>query len=311
MFYTKMSESNDDPEAWYKEFETHTKELLSVIQGSPNVSFISRIITTTSSPTNANDEKEKGNSALKMGNIQKAISHYTTAIQLEENNHLHWSNRSVAYAKLGKFEEALNDANKCIQIDPTFAKGFARKGFALSHLGKIHEAKAAYEIGLKFDPNSALIKEGIQALPISLPSVPASQPNASSLNDLQSAKIEATKLKDQGNTALNNENYIDAIEHYTKAITLDKDNHLLYSNRSLAFVKVGNWSLALDDASMVITLQPEWPKGYVRKGVALQGQGKFGEALYHLQKGLLKHPNDTTIKSVIDSLPTGTVPVIS
>ncbi len=42
----------------------------------------------------------------------------------------------------------------------------------------------------------------------------------------------AEKAKQRGNRAFAGGNYEDAIQHFTEAIALDKNNHVLYSNRS-------------------------------------------------------------------------------
>jgi len=63
------------------------------------------------------------------------------------------------------------------------------------------------------------------------------------------------------------------------------------------------------DASFVITLQPDFSKGYARKGLALQGLGRHGEALHTLELGLKKDPEDASIKSIIATLPPGTLPI--
>jgi len=98
--------------------------------------------------------KSKANAAFSAGKNDEAISLYTQAIGLDENNHVLYSNRSAAYAKSNKYEEALKDAEKCISIKPDFVKGYSRKGAALSFLKRYDDAINVYEEGLKIDPNN-------------------------------------------------------------------------------------------------------------------------------------------------------------
>ncbi|KAJ6622681.1 Stress-induced-phosphoprotein 1 [Pseudolycoriella hygida] len=91
--------------------------------------------------------KEKGNVALGSENYSEAIDIYTKAIQLDDKNHVLYSNRSAAYVKAGKYEEALQDANKTIELNPTWVKGYSRKGTALSFMQKYTEAISAYSDG--------------------------------------------------------------------------------------------------------------------------------------------------------------------
>jgi tetratricopeptide (TPR) repeat protein len=72
--------------------------------------------------------------------------------------------------------------------------------------------------------------------------------------------FQASALKDQGNAALSKGKIDEAIECYTKAIALDSQNHVLYSNRSAAYAKAGKYTQALDDAEMTVKMKPEWGK---------------------------------------------------
>lgn len=57
-------------------------------------------------------------------------------------------------------ESALKDAETCISMKPDWPKGYGRKGEALFALGKLPEAIAAYEDGLKVDPNNQSLLNG-------------------------------------------------------------------------------------------------------------------------------------------------------
>lgn len=51
-----------------------------------------------------------------------------------------------------------------------------------------------------------------------------------------------------------------AIDRYTQAITLNRNNHVLFSNRSAAYARVGKFAEALEDAKRCHELKPDWPK---------------------------------------------------
>eukprot|EP01088_Endostelium_zonatum_P019005 TRINITY_DN635_c0_g1_i1.p1 TRINITY_DN635_c0_g1~~TRINITY_DN635_c0_g1_i1.p1 ORF type:complete len:584 (+),score=193.96 TRINITY_DN635_c0_g1_i1:81-1832(+) len=109
-------------------------------------------------------------------------------------------------------------------------------------------------------------------------------------------KAQADKEKDLGNQALSAGNTEQAISHYTKAIELDPNNHILYSNRSAAYAKLKKYDQAVTDGDKAITIAPGWSKGYSRKGTALCFKGEYEDARATFMQGLEKCPNDPTLR---------------
>ena len=68
------------------------------------------------------------------------------------------------------------------------------------------------------------------------------------------------ELKEKGNECVRNKKYEESIFHYTHAIKLDPKNYSLYSNRSLAFLKLHHLYYAMLDAKETIRLKPDWAK---------------------------------------------------
>jgi len=56
------------------------------------------------------------------------------------------------------------------------------------------------------------------------------------------------------------EKYVEAMFHYTLGVKHDPHNAYLYSNRSLAFLRMEQYYLALEDAKTAIQLMPKWAK---------------------------------------------------
>jgi stress-induced-phosphoprotein 1 len=50
------------------------------------------------------------------------------------------------------------------------------------------------------------------------------------------------------------------VNFYTQAIDIDSSNHVLYSNRSAAYAKAGEYEKALEDAEKTVQLKPDWAK---------------------------------------------------
>ncbi|XP_037935520.1 tetratricopeptide repeat protein 28 [Teleopsis dalmanni] len=90
----------------------------------------------------------------------------------------------------------------------------------------------------------------------------------------------------QSNAACQSGDFATAVLLYTDALQLDPGNYILYSNRSAARLKQGQFALALQDATKARDLCPQWPKAYFRAGVAYQCLGRYGEALASFSAGL-------------------------
>jgi len=108
-------------------------------------------------------------------------------------------------------------------------------------------------------------------------------PNAIIVGDLVDKywanDLKAIALRNEGNRIFQRGDTKTSIEKYDQAFNLVECDHLLMSNRSHAYFKLGDFNAALADAERAIKSRPDWGKGYFRKGMALQALGRHGEAL--------------------------------
>ena len=88
-----------------------------------------------------------------------------------------------------------------------------------------------------------------------------------------------------------------AIDCYTKAINADGSNHVYYSNRSAAYLKGNMKQQSLDDADACIGLNPNFAKGYSRKGAALHAMKRYNDAIAAYESGLSKFPTEASLVS--------------
>lgn len=103
--------------------------------------------------------------------------------------------------------------------------------------------------------------------------------------------MSAEDFKQKGNQALQSGNAAEAIKFYTEGLKIDPNNHILYSNRSAAYAKINRFNDSINDANKVIEINPQFWKGYSRKGNALIGLRKFEDALKTFQEGLNACPD--------------------
>lgn len=105
-------------------------------------------------------------------------------------------------------------------------------------------------------------------------------------------------LKEEGNKAFNDKEpdkaialYSEALEQLVGSAQREKRATLL-SNRSAAYLASQRWEDALRDADEAVSLTPDWPKPYARKGRAHFSRREYHKAATAYARGL-----DTALKA--------------
>ncbi|KAF8555785.1 hypothetical protein OG21DRAFT_1460469 [Imleria badia] len=92
------------------------------------------------------------------------------------------------------------------------------------------------------------------------------------------------KWEHLGDTAVDAERYDEAISHYTTSLSLNSPSpQSIFIKRSKAFLAIGSWKQALDDANQVIALNPSLPWGYEMKHAVLHNAGDYRDAVDALE----------------------------
>lgn len=110
----------------------------------------------------------------------------------------------------------------------------------------------------------------------------------------QLTSADAFKVK--GNQLLAEGKLDDAIAAYTSAIELDGANAVYFANRSSAYIKQESYGAAIKDADMAIAINPNYVKGYYRRGTALLASNSPADALPDFEEALRRCPNSKEAK---------------
>lgn len=100
------------------------------------------------------EAKLRGEEAFKKKDYLMAVDAYTQAIDLDPNNAIFLSNRSLCWIRLGQAEQALADAKACRALRPDWPKACYREGVALRLLQHFDEAANAFYEGVELDPEN-------------------------------------------------------------------------------------------------------------------------------------------------------------
>ncbi|XP_023695952.2 E3 ubiquitin-protein ligase TTC3 [Paramormyrops kingsleyae] len=90
---------------------------------------------------------------------------------------------------------------------------------------------------------------------------------------------ESEERKNKGNTFFQKGDMSAAVEWYTKAIEFNPENHILYGNRALCFLRSKEYLKAASDGKRAVVIRPNWPKGHYRFCDALFALGEHQKAL--------------------------------
>jgi hypothetical protein len=91
------------------------------------------------------------------------------------------------------------------------------------------------------------------------------------------AAPSAESLKEIGNAMFMAKDLMGALDAYSRAIALDAEGYVYYSNRSMCNFALGDFDAALIDAVSCTTLGPHFAKGHFRKAAAEIELGLFPE----------------------------------
>lgn len=114
--------------------------------------------------------------------------------------------------------------------------------------------------------------------------------------------MSADDWKEKGNNFLKSKNYEEALKCYSEAVNWEPNNHIHYSNRSVCFFNMQNFTKALEDATKCVNIKPDWSKGYLRKGMAEFKLDMLEEAEASYKKGLELDANNQQLKDAMKEL---------
>ncbi|XP_035170354.1 tetratricopeptide repeat protein 31-like isoform X2 [Oxyura jamaicensis] len=129
-------------------------------------------------------------------------------------------------------------------------------------------------------PSAAEPNKGLQETAPEPPLPCLAAPQAPEPVPLDTSVVEQSLiLAGHGNEAAQEGRYAEAVQAFTEAVKLNPREHRLFGNRSYCYEKLQQYEEALRDALMSLSLQPNWPKGFFRKGKALRGLKRYAEAV--------------------------------
>lgn len=111
------------------------------------------------------------------------------------------------------------------------------------------------------------------------------------------AEFEANREKIKGNESYKNNDYEQAIEHYTNSIKI-KPVSTTYTNRAIANIKIKNYGDAIQDCKAALKLDGKNIKAYVRLAEIYEFLKKYADAIENIDNALILDPNNVTVQNI-------------
>ena len=208
---------------------------------------------------NAYTEFYKGITSYERGDYDKAIEHYTEAIDLTPENVEAYNARGIAYDKKGELDAAIMDYNIAIVIAPERAYIYINRGIAYTQKGELDAAMADYNTAIEMKPESVEAYNG------------------------------------RGLAYDKKSEFAAAIQDFNKAIALDPELVEPYLNRGNAYDKKGELDAAMADYNTAIEMKPEHPGSYYNRGIAYAAKSEFAAAIQDFNKAIALDPEDAKV----------------
>lgn len=130
----------------------------------------------------------------------------------------------------------------------------------------------------------------------SAPAAPAPPPKVRK-QPTQAEKLAADAFKNQGNELMKEDKFKEAHECYTRAIEINDNNAIYYSNRAAASSKLGDHHAALRDCDEAIEIDPTYSKAYGRKALAHASLDEHQKAKEAYAKAVELDPNNESYRN--------------
>lgn len=196
-----------------------------------------------------------------------------------------WLQQSADSASVehkAKLQHAAKSVSEAFGVDTSSAQQQAQYGSGPG-------LQAIFDIFLKTQAKMGGAAPASAAAPAASTSTAAATPSEADL-------AKAEQLKADGNKAMSAKDYGAAIEAYGKAIELNPNSPVYFSNRAAAFSQIGQHDQAIDDAKQASKIDPKFGKAYSRLGHALFSSGRFEEAVEAYQQGVEVDPTNEVLK---------------
>lgn len=231
--------------------------------------------------------KERGNEAYKNKKFESALELYQQAADLDPDNMVYELNKAAVYFEQQNYTKCLEVANNALEVGKRVRADFKLLAKAYFRIGNCHFALNQFKEAIENYNKSLTENRTPEAL--------KKLREAEHLFEEQKAKdyqdpAKAEEARKLGNEMFTAQKFPEAIKYYDEAIKRAPLDPRAYSNRAAAYSKLGSPHVALKDCEKCLELDPNFNKGYLRKGQCHFMMKDYHKALETYDRGLKLFP---------------------
>jgi tetratricopeptide (TPR) repeat protein len=267
----------------------------------------------------AEEWTQQGIEHAQNGEYTKALQAFESALELEPDYVLAWSDKGNVLQELNRPEEALDAYGKALDLDPEFVNAWYGKGNVLRTLAQPEEALHAYEKALNFKQDFHRAwngkgnvlrelgrpKESLRAYERALDLDPECVPacfgkSAVLLDDLDRPEDALDAFEETLDLNPNHvnawhgkgvvlsylERYEEALRAFEVALDLDQGSARAWTGKGNMLLELDRPEEALHAFREALDLNPEHPSALHGRGIALKYLDRYEEALRAFEKVL-------------------------
>ena len=207
---------------------------------------------------NAEAHYNLGNALLKKDEVNEAIVHYQTALQIAPRSADVHNNLGNALIKKGDVNEAIAQYQKALEINSHYAKAHVNLGGALLKKGDMNEAIAQYQAALQINPDDAKAHIDLGNVLIKRSSLPEAMVHYQQALRINPRSMEALNnlawiLATTSSSSLRNG--LRAVELARRANQLaDGENPIILRTLAAAYAEAGKFGDARQSAQKALSL---------------------------------------------------------
>ncbi len=223
------------------------------------------------------------------GEPEKAIGHFSRAVEVKPDYAMAYFNRGTSHSSLGHSEQALQDFQRAIDLDPQNAEAHVNRALLLQERGDLGAALLDYQRALEIAPWSHAAHNNLGTLY-----------QAREQHDLALEEYDAAlRLKEdydkawinRGNLQLVRGDYGAAVTDLTRALELLPRVAALHRLRGLAHGNLERYEESVADYSRALELEPGDAEAHFYLGLGRAQLGQHEQAIADFTESLRLQPD--------------------